>query len=173
MSSFNFDSATNRIITSGFYYDANGNLIGMPNIYQINYDAENRVASLSASAGQDLYNYAPDNKRIWKRMPSGTEEFYFYGITSQKLGTYRAGTGSSGYGMFVLDTNLYFGNMLLRSRGVTVVTDRLGSVRNSGGTASRYFPYGEEEQVTAQDRDKFGTYYRDSTTGLDYAENRY
>jgi RHS repeat-associated protein len=46
--------------------------------------------------------------------------------------------------------------------------DRLGS---AGG--SRYFPYGEEKQVTAQDRDKFATYYRDGTTGLDYAQNRY
>jgi RHS repeat-associated protein len=27
--------------------------------------------------------------------------------------------------------------------------------------------------VTAQDRDKYATYYRDSTTGLDYAQNRY
>src|SRR5579859_903538 len=27
--------------------------------------------------------------------------------------------------------------------------------------------------MTAQDRAKFATYYRDSTTGLDYAQNRY
>ena len=27
--------------------------------------------------------------------------------------------------------------------------------------------------MTAQDRDKFATYYRDSTTTLDYAQNRY
>jgi len=38
---------------------------------------------------------------------------------------------------------------------------------------SKYYPYGEEQQVTAQDKDKFATYYRDGTTGLDYAQNRY
>ena len=27
--------------------------------------------------------------------------------------------------------------------------------------------------MTAQDKDKFATYYRDGTTGLDYAQNRY
>jgi RHS repeat-associated protein len=48
--------------------------------------------------------------------------------------------------------------------------DRLGSSRMGG---SKYYPYGEEQQVTAQDKDKFGTYYRDGTTGLDYAKNRY
>jgi RHS repeat-associated protein len=126
--------------------------------------------SLTGSAGQDVYNYAPDGKRIYKRLPNGNEEFHFYGITGQKLGTYGIGTGSSGYGMFVLDTNLYFGGKLLRSRSVTVVTDRSSSVRNSG---ARYFPYGEEQQVTAQDKDKFGGYYRDATSGLDYAQNRY
>jgi RHS repeat-associated protein len=169
MSSFSFDPATNRITNSGFVYDANGNLIQIPNASAISYDVENRIVS-ATGAGQDLYAYAPNNKRIWKRPPSGTEEFYFYGITGQKLGTYRAGTGSTGYGMFVGDTNLYFGGKRIRSRNVTVVTDKSGSVRNSG---ARYFPYGEEEQVTAQDRDKFATYYRDGTTGFDYAENRY
>jgi RHS repeat-associated protein len=36
-----------------------------------------------------------------------------------------------------------------------------------------YYPYGEEYAVTANDKDKSGTYHRDSTTGLDYAVNRY
>jgi len=48
-------------------------------------DIENRLAS----AGGDSYAYAPDNKRIWKKKPDGSEEFYFYGISGQKLGTYR------------------------------------------------------------------------------------
>jgi RHS repeat-associated protein len=38
----------------------------------------------------------------------------------------------------------------------------------------KYYPYGEEQGAgTANDKDKFGTYYRDQTTGLDYAQNRY
>ena len=50
----------------------------------------------------------------------------------------------------------------------------MGSVRSAVNvSASRYFPYGEEQTTTTQDRDKFGTYYRDGTTGLDYAQNRY
>ena len=50
-----------------------------------------------------------------------------------------------------VDTNLYFGSRTIVSRGVTVVPDRLGSNRAEG---SRYYPYGEEQQVTAGDRDK-------------------
>jgi RHS repeat-associated protein len=52
------------------------------------------------------------------------------------------------------------------------VTDRLGSVVKRDSERLRYFPWGEEQSTTTQNRDKFGTYYRDST-GLDYAQNRY
>jgi RHS repeat-associated protein len=47
--------------------------------------------------------------------------------------------------------------------------DRLGS--DVRGT--QYFPYGAEATGTASDRDKFATYYRDTATGLDYADQRY
>jgi RHS repeat-associated protein len=36
----------------------------------------------------------------------------------------------------------------------------------------RYFPWGEEQTTTAQNRDKFATYFRDSS-GLDYALHRH
>lgn len=63
-------------------------------------------------------------------------------------------------------------------------TDRLGSVVNeapaSGNeTRLRYLPYGTERArvpgspVVGNDRDKFGTYYRDGETGLDYADQRF
>jgi sulfotransferase len=39
--------------------------------------------------------------------------------------------------------------------------------------ATKYLPFGEEKTATAQDRDKFGKYLRDSVSGLDYAEQRY
>ena len=37
----------------------------------------------------------------------------------------------------------------------------------------RYYPYGEEYTATAQDTEKFATYFRDGTTILDYGRNRY
>jgi RHS repeat-associated protein len=71
--------------------------------------------------------------------------------------------------------NVYFGGKLVLSKGVVVVTDRLGSVRSSGGAPSEqisYFPYGEERTTTADNREKFGTYMRDNP-GQDYADQRY
>jgi RHS repeat-associated protein len=58
--------------------------------------------------------------------------------------------------------------------GVTIGTDRLGSVTYRGYTgAASYYPYGEEETPTANDTQKYATYTRDSATGLDYAQHRY
>jgi len=166
-----YDAATNRM--AGFY-DANGNMTmtGTPAYNGYTYDVENRLVIVPAGTGYENYAYAPNNKRVWRRMSDGTEELYLYGISGQKLGTYKPFiyTSSFVFSISTIDTNLYFGSRMIVSRGVTVQPDRLGSNRAGG---SRFFPYGEEQQVTAQDRDKFATYYRDSTTGLDYAQNRY
>jgi RHS repeat-associated protein len=65
---------------------------------------------------------------------------------------------------------LYFAGNLIREQGQVVVLDRLGSVRSGG---KRYFPYGEEQVGSANDQQKFATYFRDGTTGLDCADQRY
>ena len=160
---------------TNFGYDANGNMTTAPNIAVLIYDIENRlVSAVPSSGGIESYAYSPNGKRIWKLTPGGTEEFYFYGISGQKLGTYNATSNNLALYPNVLDTNMYFGSRLIVSRGNVVSLDRVGSVRNAANIgASRHFPYGEEEQTTQQDRDKFATYYRDNTTGLDYAQNRY
>ena len=51
----------------------------------------------------------------------------------------------------------------------------MGSVRFGTGTSANltYYPYGEEYTAGSDDAEKFGTYFRDSTSGLDYAQNRY
>ena len=62
----------------------------------------------------------------------------------------------------VVDTNISFGGRTIVSRGVAVVRDRLGSNR-AGGV--KYYPYGEEQAGRANDKDKYGTYYRDADDG--------
>jgi RHS repeat-associated protein len=168
-----YDPATNRIISYGYQYDANGNLEKLPphliTTTAMEYDIENRLIKATNNSGQtDEYRYDPANKRIWKKKPLGQtweEETYFYGVNGEKLGTY---VGTTSFG--VRHTNLYFGGKLIRAEGQVAVLDRLGSVSNG----KKYFPYGEEQgQTSAQDRTKFATYFRDATTALDYADQRY
>jgi hypothetical protein len=111
-------------------------------------------------------------KRVFAKTPgNGTTvatacEIYFY-AGGQKLVTFQCGyndqTGGNGQFWYqVKSRNVYFGGKLMRSAGVTAVTDRLGSVRaNSNGERVSYFPYGEERTSTADGRAKFGTYFRD------------
>ena len=103
---------------------------------------------------------------------------HFYGITGQKLASYSCGyhDAEGGDGTFYWSLkgyNVYFAGHLVQSNGVSVTTDRLGSVRaNGSGERFNYLPYGEERTPTPDGREKFATYIRDSG-GLDYADQRY
>jgi RHS repeat-associated protein len=132
--------------------------------------------------GTDEYAYDPANKRIWKRSLSGIEELHLYGIGGERLATYQLTWGGS-WSVSLRTRNVYFVGRLVQMREagsnyeVVAVTDRLGSVvatgLNAAFTRRRYFPYGEEQVTTASDTEKFGTYYRDQRTNLDYADQRY
>ena len=147
------DPATNRITNPGMSYDANGNLTAMPG-RTMTYDTDNRMI---AASGNFSYVYDPAGQRVRKN-----SEVIFYGVEGNLLAT-----SAGGY-------NVYFGKKLIYNSTAAVVTDRLGSVvKIDNSTTTRYFPYGDEPTATQQDRPKFATYYRDATTALDYAQQRY
>ena len=125
---------------------------------------------MTKGAGGELYAYDPSGKRV-KKM-AGPEEFYFYGIGGQKLATMVCVGPDDGQGCGPT-YNVHFGGKLVKSKGAVVATDRLGSVRaSSTGDRMTYYPYGEERTSTADAREKFGAYVRD-TVSQDYADQRY
>jgi RHS repeat-associated protein len=173
------DLATNR--STGSQYDANGNpqsVDGWPV-----YDVENRPIQYGPTGGKQ-WQYDPSGKRVLWLVPRNngqptshaTCEFTLYGITGQRLSTYSCSFADqdNGDGTFahqLLSRNLYFGGKLIRSNGVTVATDRLGSVRaTANGERMSYYPYGIERTQTPDGREKFGTYFRDELG--DYADQR-
>ena len=131
--------------------------------------------SQNTQGSYTTYAYDPYGKRVLKQATSNyvvqTGEYYFYGISGQKLATLVANADGTMGG--VINSNLYFAGKLIRSKGVAVATDRLGSVRgNANGERMSYYPYGQERTSTADNREKFGTYVRDGQ-GQDYADQRY
>jgi hypothetical protein len=111
---------------------------------------------------------------VVKRYYPSTFELYFYDIGERKLETKTCTSNTSCQSPAF---NTYFGGKLVKSKGVSVAVDRLGSVRatrTDGGTyeSMSYYPYGEERTSTADNREKFGTYMRDNP-GQDYADQRY
>jgi len=169
--------SNNRMSSAGWGYDANGNTTSMPVLgggtATMGYDVDNRLVTwFKGTVGTEEYRYLPDNKRVWKKAPNGTETVYYYGAGGQKLATYTV--QASPFALLQQSANVYFGGKLIRADGLAVVHDRLGSVMLQNGVQKDYFPYGDEiGTATAGNVDKFGTYHRDQTTGLDYADQRY
>jgi RHS repeat-associated protein len=58
-------------------------------------------------------------------------------------------------------------------RAAAFTADRLGLVEYDYANAPKYLPYGDEPSTTEQNRLKFATYFRDGSTALDYAQQRY
>ncbi len=132
--------------------------------------------------GTIRYVYDPFGRRVWEPWNGNGGKVSFYGADGALLGSYYY------YGdqywpppwVFRKDAgeiNIHFAGRLIRGEssfgdpstpwgGGWVYPDRLGST-------VKHFPYGEEYTTAAQNRVKFATYYRDSVTALDYAQNRY
>ena len=176
------NGATNQLTNA--VYDLNGNMTSGSGT-TLTYDEANRVASAKTTAGgsaTEYYGYAPDNKRIYKLRTDGVEEWTFYGARGEKLygamqmssGGIYDNTGTRELGLALYFTggkkNVWFGGRLLWEGTSPVLQDRLGTNRAGG---AKYYPYGGEITSTANDSVKFGTYTRDSFTGLDYADQRF
>jgi RHS repeat-associated protein len=94
---------------------------------------------------------------------------YFYGVDGQQLGAYPLSSGAS-----ALEIATYFGSKRLGfntnpNNGSETATapDRLGSYGS-------YYPWGESKSGNnPADIWSYATYWRDSFTGLDYANQRY
>ena len=158
------NAATNQL--SGASYDANGNMTSGVGA-TFTFDVGNRILSAAeVSGGVEYYGYGPDNKRIYKKLTSGVEEYTFFGSRGEKLGVYNL-TGAT---MSALRTNVWFAGKLISENGNAVFQDKVGTNRASG---ARFRPYWDEISATSNDRVKFATYTRDRYTGLDYADQRF
>jgi RHS repeat-associated protein len=173
------DSATNRVDADRIRYDENGNIITLFDM-NLGFDIKNRLVKIDRQGqGAEHYAYSPANLRVWKKLPTGEEEIHFYGSGGRRLATYRLTVDEEGNGdVSLIDHDMYFAGRLLRSHDKPVVLDRLGSVHawidaNKNITRGKYYPFGEEREVTRHNRRKFGTYVRDEFSKLDYAEQRY
>ena len=164
-----YDGTTNHQM--GVSYDANGNTGGQ-------FDVENRMVVDWGGRG---WAYDPSGKRVYQEKDTSGMEYYVYGMGGQKLvtvkcgyHTYQQGTPDEHTELECANSNhVYFAGKLVKSNGVAVATDRLGSVRgNANGEVLAYYPYGEERGTSVDGREKFGTYTRDSVT-QDYADQRY
>jgi RHS repeat-associated protein len=163
--------------------DANGNTLSSYNgnqEYSLSYDPENRVSGVANINGNPFtldYAYDAQNRRIWIS-PNSLDTYNnpigytvnLYSPNGQKLGAYVISNELPSYDLTstLASSDQYFGGRRL------AVLDQLGSAGTQGANQGTYFPWGEPKGSTnPQNTWSFATYWQDSTTGLDYANNRY
>jgi RHS repeat-associated protein len=177
-----YNDANNRIGIAGAQYEANGNLLASGlGVLSYIYDAENRMTqAISTSNGTLNSGYDSQNKRIWTWAGSTDSNgnasgytIYYYGVKGERLGqynvmvTYNQGSHTASLVASTTSTETYFGPRRLAP------LDRLGSARIVNGFAASYYAFGEDKSTNQTgDAWRFGTYWRDSISGLDYADQR-
>ena len=165
------DPQSNRITTSGFSYDAAGNLIadGTGNTYA--YDAENQLMTVNGGSTAS-YSYDGRGLRVKKVVGSTTTAYVFSG--AKVIAEYANGALNARY--------VYAGSQLLATVGGGTTyhyPDHLSArlETNASGTVNRTFghlPFGETWYETGTAiKWKFTSYERDTESGLDYAMFRY
>jgi RHS repeat-associated protein len=164
--SLSISAATNRITTSGFAYDAAGNLVQWPGgtvTIGAEYDVDGRLSVVKwDGVERERYYYDARNLRV-----AGGGSYQVYGLSGELLGEYRPVPNSTVPEMWL--ERVYFAGRLvatLNNYGWEASnTDRLGSVR-----AARRYPFGEGNNA---DNDEFATYRKDTTTQHYYAWHRF
>jgi RHS repeat-associated protein len=170
--------------------DLNGNVTGTQGSAYV-YDVENRMYEYYSTTGTGVapayYAYDTQNRRVWQwngstyASPYSTTPnsytVYFYGVNGKRLAAYTLTAAVVWQGnkvqsltmnSAVLTQDAYFGGRRLAG------LDRVGSATQVGSQNVSFYPYGDDKGTPgANDNWKFGTYLRDSATGLDYAVNRY
>src|SRR5262249_21321441 len=159
-------NGNNQVSSSGFAFDAAGNLSGNGSTVYT-WTAEDQLASTAGVS----YTYDGDGRRVMKS--SGT--LYWYGRDGEILAeSDLSGTVKSEYIFFA-------GRRLARRDPGTgntyyYVTDHLGSTKlmtNAAGTVveeSEFYPFGTERVITdgLDNNYKFNSLERDTESGLDH-----
>jgi RHS repeat-associated protein len=163
-----FNSSTNQLRSSGFTYDAAGNVLN-DGVYNYTWNAEGEVVT----AAGVTYTYDGDGKRMKKS--SGT--LYWYSIVGDVL------TETDGSGNLLNDYVYFAGGRIGRvnsSGKWFYYGDHLGSSRSITDSSGNlcydadFYLFGAEKVVTntcAQNY-KWTGLERDSETGLDHTLNR-
>ncbi|MEK6280527.1 MAG: RHS repeat-associated core domain-containing protein [Acidobacteriota bacterium] len=188
-----YDSATNRITTAGFAYDAAGNQVralipGSSNSQRFQYDAANRLANVRTEASVIIarYTYGDSNERLILE-EAGVRTYYACDGSAEYTET--GGSTTPQWSK----TYIYLGARLLSTltpngSGQFVQyhhPDRLGTRLVTNAQDTTYFeqqtlPFGTALNesppaggTSGQTSRRFTTYDRSLNTGLDYALNRH
>lgn len=166
------NAATNHITTTGYLYDANGNMTH-DGVNELTFDAENHAVTSADGSGTASYSYDGSNKRVQKTFGGTTTVYIFSG--NKVLDEYTNGTLNEEYiyrgtgliAEYAGTTLFYHGHDQLSNR---ITMDANGNLDGQQG----HYPFGEDWYITnTATKWHFTTYERDAESSNDYAKHRY
>ena len=188
-----YNEATNRITTSGYEYDREGNLIRAPNaegvLQRLQYDADGRLVKVTDDSGSvvlAVHTYGESRQRITTTQSSVRTYFCWDG---ESVITEYAETSDQPNVLNWSKNYIYLGSSVLAVQEVTsnrteslafhhpdtLGTRLISDVTNNKVTEQVTLPFGtalDAESTGAFSR-RFTSYDRSDLTGLDYAINRF
>jgi RHS repeat-associated protein len=168
-------ATTNRITTSGYSYDASGNMTN-DGSNTLTYDGENRTITSSGSLGSGTYTYDGNGLRV-KKVSGSTTTVSIYS-SGKIIAEYLNGAAPSSptneyiYGAGQLIAAIQNGTIYYHHNdhlSLRVRTNSTGGIQDQRAT----YPFGESWYATASNEWTFTNYQRDSESGNDYAWARY
>jgi RHS repeat-associated protein len=178
---FTFNSSNNQITSSGFSYDAAGNLIS-DGIHGYTYDADGNILKVdNGSSAQYVYDAL--NRRIKTQTTNGTFE-YIYDYAGRRISTWNPATTNG------IEGRIYWNGAQIAYRAYNGTTyfdhqDWLGTERMrtdyAGSISSTYasLPWGDgysanesDPSGNAQDNLHFAQLDHDTESGTEHAQFR-
>ena len=165
------NGATNRITTSGYAYDANGNLTN-DGVNTLTYDAENRLLTSAGSGGSGSYSYRASGLRAARTSAGNTTVYLFDGDLD--VAEYVNGSLANEY-IYVGPTRLasYLSGTLYYHawdhRTTRVLMNSSGSIVQQQG----HYPFGEVWYPSSLSTRRFSSYDRDTESSNDNALQRF
>ncbi|MGB8521604.1 MAG: RHS repeat-associated core domain-containing protein [Candidatus Acidiferrales bacterium] len=165
------NTANNRITTTGYSYDANGNLTN-DGVNTLAYDAENRMVSSIDGSASGTYSYRASGLRTVKVSGGTTTVYLFDG--NRDIAEYTNGTLANEY--------VYLGSKMIASylSGTLYyeASDHQSirvNLNTSGGIAGQkgQYAFGEDWYPSSLTNRHFTTYERDSESSNDNALHRF
>ncbi len=170
-----FSASTNRISSSGYTFDADGNLTEDAEGYRFGYDSESRQNEYfdknnSSSTPDATYYYDGEGQRVKKISSTETTVFVYDGM-GRMIAEYSTDLAETQQVSYLTTDHLGSPRLITNEIGQVVKRQDFAAFGDETLTAARVSALG---YTTADDlRQDYTGYQKDDESGLEYAQSRY
>ncbi len=170
-----FSTSTNRISSSGYTYDADGNLTQNAAGERFGYDQENRQMEFFVNGNNGptpdaTYSYDGEGRRV-KKISSTETTVFVYDGAGRLVAEYSAALAQTQQVSYLTTDHLGSPRLITNEVGAVTKRQDFGAFGDETLTAARASALGYT--TTDELRQDYTGYQKDNESGLEYAQARY